>query len=81
MCVKIELPVTCPSKKFDNKIRDKVVKSIDDKIVNDFILIKEVGEKLINSYLNFIEYLKDDTINIDYSYLWDFICKPNNKNT
>lgn len=68
------------TKKFDNKIQHKIVKSIDDKIVNDFILIKEVGEKLINSYLNFIEYLKDDTINIDYSYLWDFICKPNNKN-
>ena len=68
------------TKKFDDKKQDKVVKSIDDKIVNDFILIKEVGEKLINSYLNFIEYLKDNTINIDYSYLWDFICKPNNKN-
>ena len=68
------------TKKVDNKTKEKVVKSIKDTIINDFILIKKVGEKLINSYLNFLSYLKDDTITIDYSYLWDFICKPNNEN-
>ena len=33
--------------------------------------------KLARSYSNFIEFLKDDTVNIDYEYLWDFICNPN----
>ena len=44
------------------------------------MLIESVGDKLINSYLNFINYLKDDNIKIDYTYLWDFICKPMDKN-
>ena len=68
------------SKKIDKKNKDELIKNIDDTIVNDFISIKEVGEKLINAYINFMSYLKDDKINIDYTYLWDFICKPNNKN-
>ena len=68
------------TKKLDKKTKDKLAKNIDDKIINDFILIREMGEKLMNSYLNFIAFLKDDTINIDYTYLWDFICKPNDKN-
>ena len=68
------------TKTVDKKLKEKIVKSIDDTIVNDFILLEHVGEKLINSYLNFLDYLKDDNVKIDYSYLWDFICKPNNKN-
>ena len=36
-------------------------------------------EYIINSYENFIDYLKDDTVIIDYQYLWDIICTPNDK--
>lgn len=35
--------------------------------------------KMINAYENFLNYLKDDKILIDYTYLWDLICKPNPK--
>ncbi len=35
--------------------------------------------KISKSYIKFIDYLKDDTVEIDYSYLWDLICKPNSK--
>jgi hypothetical protein len=35
--------------------------------------------KLARSYTNFIAYLKDDSVEIDYEYLWDLICKPNPK--
>jgi hypothetical protein len=35
--------------------------------------------KLARAYANFLAYLKDDTVEIDYEYLWDLICKPNPK--
>ena len=35
--------------------------------------------RVAKAYQNFIAYLKDDTVEIDYTYLWDLICKPNPK--
>ena len=35
--------------------------------------------KIAKSYENFIDYLKDDNVEIDYEYLWDLICFPNPK--
>ena len=35
--------------------------------------------KIARAYANFLDYLKDDTVDIDYEYLWDLICKPNPK--
>jgi hypothetical protein len=35
--------------------------------------------KIARAYKNFLAYLKDDTIEIDYEYLWDLISKPNPK--
>ena len=34
-------------------------------------------KNLILSYENFIQYLKDDNVVIDHSYLWDIVSKPN----
>lgn len=34
-------------------------------------------KNVIMAYENFILYLRDDTVVIDYSYLWDIISKPN----
>ena len=33
--------------------------------------------KVVQSYENFILFLRDKTIQIDYTYLWDIICMPN----
>ena len=66
---------------FDNFIiEDKYKKShfykvIDEKNSNQIILFK----KIINAYENFIDYINNKSIYIDYTYLWDIICKPNPK--
>jgi len=33
--------------------------------------------KIVSSFENFKAFLMDNTVNIDYTYLWDIICKPN----
>jgi len=33
-------------------------------------------KKVCSAYENFIAFLKDDRVYIDYTYLWDMICKP-----
>ena len=35
--------------------------------------------KIVASFENFKAFLRDDTVMIDYTYLWDFISKPNPK--
>jgi hypothetical protein len=35
--------------------------------------------KVANAFNNFKEYLRDTTIDIDYTYVWDLICHPNAK--
>lgn len=34
-------------------------------------------KKMINAYEGFIKFINDDTIQIDYTYLWDLICTSN----
>tara|TARA_B100000035_G_C21034322_1_gene570058 strand:- start:178 stop:4887 length:4710 start_codon:yes stop_codon:yes gene_type:complete len=48
-------------------------KYIDNENINQINLYK----KIIISYNNFKNYLKSSTHVIDYTYLWDIICKPN----
>ena len=57
------------SSKLYNKIynSDKEVVSSEDKYFR----------KVVASFENFIAYLLDDTQEIDYTYLWDIICRPN----
>ena len=38
-----------------------------------------VFERICSSFENFIDYLNDDKVIIDYTYLWDIICTPNDK--
>jgi len=35
--------------------------------------------KIVTSFENFKVFLRDDTVMIDYTYLWDFLSKPNPK--
>lgn len=36
-------------------------------------------QNIVRSFENFILFLRNDEITIDYTYLWDIICKPNPK--
>ena len=36
-------------------------------------------EDTIIAFENFLNYLTDETSHIDYTYLWDLVCTPNNK--
>ena len=36
-------------------------------------------EKIVKSYENFRKFMKDNSVVIDYTYLWDIVCKPNSK--
>ena len=36
-------------------------------------------KKLCVAYNNFKLYLKDDKVEINYTYLWDLICRPNSE--
>ena len=40
---------------------------------------KSFFKKVVQSYINFKEYLNNDEIEIDYTYLWDMICEENSK--
>jgi hypothetical protein len=40
---------------------------------------KEFFKKVLSAYINFITYLLDDTVTIDYTYLWDIVTWPNEK--
>jgi len=51
----------------------------DAKIVAKLKKKPAILEKIASSFENFIEFLKNDTATIDYTYLWDIICKPNDK--
>ena len=53
----------------------KLYKNIDmtNKLRVDFL------KKVITAYNNFINYLNDETIEIDHTYLWDLISLPNPK--
>jgi hypothetical protein len=39
----------------------------------------EFFTRVVQAYENFISFLKDPKIYIDYTYLWDLICMPNSK--
>ena len=59
------------------------IESIDYSKYNDSIYLRNVNndkvkKKTVSSYENFINYFMDSNVTIDYTYLWDFVCKPTN---
>ncbi len=71
----------------DNAILDKtdVKKYSDSKLYNKVYNSGKPGlpsedkyfRKVVASFENFIAYLSNDSEEIDYTYLWDIICRPN----
>ena len=41
--------------------------------------MEHILERYISSYENFIEFLDDPEVVLDYTYLWDIVCMPNRK--
>ena len=50
---------------------------IYEKLINGETYELNILNKIVNSFENFIEYLKDDEVKIDHTFLWDIISKPN----
>lgn len=40
---------------------------------------KRFLDETISSYENFLEFIRDENSMVDYTYLWDIICMPNDK--
>ena len=49
---------------------EKYIKSINN---------KKFKKKIIGAYENFINYFNDENEVIDYTYIWDLVCRPMNK--
>ena len=58
----------------DSILYSKIIKVQDNDYKNEQL---QFFKKVVQSYENFLRFLKDNTITIDYTYLWDIICKPN----
>ena len=61
------------SENIDKYKESKIYKNIDFTNIEH----KEFFNNVVNSYENYINFINDDEIVIDYTYLWDLICKPN----
>ena len=40
---------------------------------------EKIKARLIKSYENFINFFNNDSEKIDYTYIWDFVCKSKNQ--
>ncbi len=59
-----------------NKYKNtRIYKNVDLKKTSELDFLKKVAR----SYENFCNYLRNDSVKIDYTYLWDLICMPNPK--
>ena len=47
------------------------------KYKNTLNIENEKFKQVISAFENFIDFLKNDTVNINYSYLWDIVSSPN----
>jgi len=67
----------------DSNIADEVAKYkntlLFKKLNMDDIAEKLYYRQVISAYKNFIDFIKDSQLTIDYTYLWDILCLPNNK--
>ena len=52
----------------------KKLKSVNSDTSN---YINSYFKKVISAHNNFISFLRDDTVIIDHTYLWDLLCMPN----
>ena len=58
----------------DKKVNTKKYKNLSSKIKD-----RDLLEKIVGSFENFKNYINDSNENIDYKFIWDFVCKPINE--
>lgn len=68
--------IKCMSSKFSKKLNIQRIISKEQKTEDDKRKL-ELFNKSCSAYNNFINYLKDDEIIIDYEYVWDLFSRPN----
>ena len=69
--------------KHDVQFNDKI-EMYKTSIIYQKLNMNDLAERLyfkqvVSALLNFTRFLEDDTATIDYTYLWDILCVPNNK--
>ena len=90
--VDIENFITYQNGTLITEFRDKENEAIEATVVDDYVttsiaksldLEKESNlfyfKKVVSAYNNFVKFLQDGDIVINYTYLWDIICSPNPK--
>jgi len=63
----------------NTKLYKKMIDSVASLTEGVNVASKQFVMKTVQSFENFKNYLRDDKISIDYTYLWDLICMPNPK--
>ena len=66
--VEVEVDVEVDSKKIEKYKDSNLYKKTNE---GDFF------NKVVNSFENFIDFLRNNDTIIDYTYLWDIVCRPN----
>ena len=59
----------------DKYVDSKIYQATDKNDPAQMTLLRQV----VRSYENYISFLRDNNVKIDYQYLWDLICQPNPK--
>jgi len=64
---------------FNDKIEMYKTSTIYQKVNMKDLTERLYFKQVVSALLNFTRFLNDDTNPIDYTYLWDILCVPNNK--
>ena len=64
---------------FNNKIEMYKTSTIYQKVNMKDLAEKLYFKQVVSALLNFTRFLNNETNPIDYTYLWDILCVPNNK--
>jgi hypothetical protein len=69
-----------------NEFQSKLIDNVDIEQIKDSTVYSKLKssnpiqlQKITSALFNFIDYLKSPSSNVDYTYLWDLICEPNER--
>jgi len=69
-----------------NEFQSPLLENVNIEQIKDSIIYSKLKtvdpiqlKKITSALFNFIDYLKSPSSNVDYTYLWDLICEPNER--